>query len=662
MFSSSSKHILLQCVVATIGATLATTDESSDILHYSDYFTERVLNFHEVVEQKEAPFGTFNHDNEPYGIKLVKADEVEFGSSSRVVCMIGTGFDKSHPDLPDDSSKVDGAGFCGPANSCKWYEDHVHMGTHEGGIIAALGKNDGIRGIVPNNKLNLHIVRVFFSPNSNARTEDIFSALDECESKNANIIHFHLFSSKKSDDFQAKINALNDKGIIMVAPAGSANKSFKVYPASYNHVLSVASVNSKKEREASNYNDKVDLVAPGQHIYSTIPNGKYAYKSSTAFAAAHVTGVAALVWSHAPAKTSIQIIEILQQTAEDLGSPNRDDYYGHGLVNALSAYNVAIGNPPAPTLGPTSHPVVTGVPTPSPTLTSPTVQSGDVYTIKSMGNMNKCLEPNVYAEGSKVRIKRCKSASAKQKWSVTADGLFRNLGGDSMDLCLKVRSNGNGQSIRMAECDADKKTQRFGYDVLDGTIIYKDEPGRVLHQGTGLNNPNVVALKNIGVVANDLDKKQWILTSSNGTTLPHNPLSFKLKSRLGDEYNCLTADGNNVNSLYVLEGCDPYNRRQTFEETTNGHLLNLGNNKCMLENTGNQQLLLTMKRCPQGPQPEQRFVYDYFDEVLALPSGDVATIDADELPTVKTVFMTKKNFNRHVDGKAQKWELEIISL
>lgn len=630
-------------------------------------FTERALNVHEVVEQKEAPFGTFNHINHiPYGIKLVKADEVEFGSYSRTVCMIGTGFDKSHPDLPNDSSKVDGAGFCGPGNSCEWDEDHVHLGTHEGGIIAALGTNDGLRGIVPkNDKLNLHIVRVFSSYNSHARTEDIFRALDECQSKNANIIHFHLFSSEKSDEFQTKIDALHDAGIIMVAPAGSTSKSFKVYPASYNHVLSVASVNSNKEREASNYNDKVDLAAPGQHIYSTIPNGKYAYKSSTALAAAHVTGVAALVWSHDEDKTSIQIIEILQQTAEDLGSPNRDDYYGHGLVNALSAYNVVMGNP-APTPGPTSHPVLPGMPTKAPTsqptpspTASPTVQSGDVYTIKSKGNMNKCLEPNVYAEGSKVRIKTCKSASAKQKWSVTAEGLFKNLGGDSMDLCLKllVRNNGNGpQSIRMAEC-ADNKTQRFGYDVLDGTIIFKDEPRRVLHQGTGKNNPNVVALKEINGL-NQLFEKQWILTSSNGTTLPHNPISFKLKSRLSDEDNCLTADGNDVNSHYVLEGCDPYNRRQTFKENAKGHLLNLGKNKCMLTNTVDQQFL-TMKLCPPGPQPGQRFVYDYFDETLAVPSGDVATVGADELPTAKAVFMTNKNFSKQ--GKAQKWELEIIS-
>jgi subtilisin family serine protease len=45
----------------------------------------------------------------------------------------------------------------------------------------------------------------------------------------------------------------------------------------------------------SNYGDWVDVVAPGFNIYSTLPDNSYGYKSGTSFAAAHVSGLAALL-------------------------------------------------------------------------------------------------------------------------------------------------------------------------------------------------------------------------------------------------------------------------------------------------------------------------------------------------------------------------------
>ena len=55
-------------------------------------------------------------------------------------------------------------------------------------------------------------------------------------------------------------------------------------------------------------------------------------------AAPHVVGVAALVIeANGGALTPDQVRTILERTADDLGKPGNDDFYGRGRVNALSA-------------------------------------------------------------------------------------------------------------------------------------------------------------------------------------------------------------------------------------------------------------------------------------------------------------------------------------
>jgi subtilisin family serine protease len=61
--------------------------------------------------------------------------------------------------------------------------------------------------------------------------------------------------------------------------------------------------------------------------------------SGTSMATPHVSGVAALVWSHFPTKSAFEIRTALESTADDLGTAGRDNSYGYGLVNAKRAYD-----------------------------------------------------------------------------------------------------------------------------------------------------------------------------------------------------------------------------------------------------------------------------------------------------------------------------------
>ena len=75
-------------------------------------------------------------------------------------------------------------------------------------------------------------------------------------------------------------------------------------------------------------------------VTSTVMGGsRYESWSGTSMATPHVSAVAALVWSCKPEVNNIEIRDVLFDTAFDLGTAGRDDYYGYGLVQAKDACN-----------------------------------------------------------------------------------------------------------------------------------------------------------------------------------------------------------------------------------------------------------------------------------------------------------------------------------
>lgn len=77
----------------------------------------------------------------------------------------------------------------------------------------------------------------------------------------------------------------------------------------------------------------------------TQPASGYEYYDGTSMATPHVSAVAALVWSAKPTATNVQIRQILQQTAQDLGVAGRDNSYGYGLVQAKAAITTLLSMP-----------------------------------------------------------------------------------------------------------------------------------------------------------------------------------------------------------------------------------------------------------------------------------------------------------------------------
>jgi len=283
-------------------------------------------------------------ESTPYGINSVKALSVSDSSvSNRKVCIIDSGYDINHPDLQSSRSIVTGIS---QDQASSWSEDGSGHGTHVAGTIAAIGGNNrGVVGVNRNGQVKLHIVKVFGNNGGWTRTSNLVRAVEECAAAGANVVNMSLGSSGSSRFERDAMTRIYNQGVLLVASAGNDGNGSYNYPASYPSVMSVAAVDSSNRKAGfSQFNDQVDIAAPGVGVLSTVPGGRYAEFSGTSMASPHVAGVAALVWSRFPTKTAQEIRRALESTAQDLGSRGRDDIFGHGLVRADRAYNSLKGS------------------------------------------------------------------------------------------------------------------------------------------------------------------------------------------------------------------------------------------------------------------------------------------------------------------------------
>jgi subtilisin family serine protease len=103
-----------------------------------------------------------------------------------------------------------------------------------------------------------------------------------------------------------------------------------MYPAAYSSVVAVTAVDAgRKVYRLANRGEYLDLAAPGVGLLHARAGGGYAASSGTSFAVPFaVTAAARLRWLN----PGIDALAVLQQAAEDLGPPGRDEIYGYGLL------------------------------------------------------------------------------------------------------------------------------------------------------------------------------------------------------------------------------------------------------------------------------------------------------------------------------------------
>jgi hypothetical protein len=303
-------------------------------------------------------------------IDAPEAWDMETGNSDIVIAFLDSGIDYTHPDLagkiwnnideiPDNGIDDDGNGYIDDIRGWDFYDndndplDQNGHGTICAGIAAAVTNNGiGIAGVCWDCQIMPLKVNGLYN------TEDIpalwIDAIEYAVDNGANIISMSLGIEYYHQQLENAVNYAYNNGVFLTASAGNQGWSQKHYPAAYDNVIGVAATNDEDKRmenagqwsASSNYGSWVDVAAPGEDIFSTMPtyhvtfndygfNYDYmGYLCGTSCSAPHVAGLAGLLLSSNSSLTPDELEIIICGTAD----PYNSTYdLGSGRINAHNA-------------------------------------------------------------------------------------------------------------------------------------------------------------------------------------------------------------------------------------------------------------------------------------------------------------------------------------
>ena len=271
------------------------------------------------------------------------------------------------------------------------YEDRSH-GTHVSGTMAACYDNKrGIAGVAP--KINLYAYSILGTDTDEVTTDrnKVLMGFMEWKYALANLItsgckvinvsmgkgslRSEEYLNNEATIYGNFLNKLINQGyeFVIVQAAGNDHRDARtngifchidMQPARDRIIVVGAIGNNGSHKNGlfgwfgervfdgyyyagfSNYGERVDVVAPGVDIYSTVPGNRYEGGwDGTSMAAPHVSGVAAMCFSINPTVTGAQVKQIIINSSTESIQDNNEEHdtlLSYPLVNAEAAINMAI--------------------------------------------------------------------------------------------------------------------------------------------------------------------------------------------------------------------------------------------------------------------------------------------------------------------------------
>ena len=295
--------------------------------------------------------------------------DIQRGKASVGVAVIDTGI--AYEDFgvyrraPDWGDRVFLQGFDFVNGDSHANDDDSH-GTHVASTIGEATNNaEGVAGLAFD--CALMPVKVL-DGNGSGYFDNVAAGVDYATNFEQNgqrpikVINMSLGGALASETLRRAIDRAVAAGIVVVAAAGNDGQGSVDYPAAFPNVIAVGAVDLRNVKTGySNFGSALDFVAPGgdidrdddgdgdldgirqqtfdrftAHFEGRYDDFDYFLFDGTSQAAPHVAAAAALLISQGITDPAA-VRAALEQSAEDLGPPGRDDTYGNGLIKPADA-------------------------------------------------------------------------------------------------------------------------------------------------------------------------------------------------------------------------------------------------------------------------------------------------------------------------------------
>lgn len=315
------------------------------------------------------------------------------GKGVRVAVLDG-GYYMNHPDLSANINKglsrnfVNlndlGQPYCNSLPECdpsdpSFKKTGFSHGTHVAGTIAALDNTIGVIGVAP--EAEIVAVKVLSDYAGGGLVSWIVQGIVYAADNGADVINMSLGGvrtkggGKGANLVMEGIKAYNEaiqyasqKGSLVVVAAGNNGFDFdhngpiEVFPGGSPQALTISAtapygwfIDPTTDLDVpSSYTNfgasRIEFAAPGgdfdypgsayvrDMVLSTSGPSQYYYAAGTSMAAPHASGVAALIiGKNGGSMNPTHVKAALRASADDLGKPGKDPYFGLGRVNAFKA-------------------------------------------------------------------------------------------------------------------------------------------------------------------------------------------------------------------------------------------------------------------------------------------------------------------------------------
>lgn len=313
------------------------------------------------------------------------------------VAVLDDGIDSDHPDLAPNLNVALSTSFV-PDETFEYIEnypgDPFSHGTHVAGTIAAADNAYGTIGVAP--EAEIVMVKVLSSLTGSGEFDYVVNGIIYAADIGADVINMSLGALIDANEIESADDALdvaaivtaldragryaNQKGATLIASAGNdglrndRRDNLLHLPSDLPRYLSISAtgplgwgVDPSTDLDVpayyTNYGNLIHYAAPGGNVdfgllesgqvctvagitrpcyvfdfvFSTGSAGGWYWSAGTSMAAPHTSGVAAVIIGANGGDMNPGAVKLaLKRTADDLGAPGKDAYYGWGRVNAAN--------------------------------------------------------------------------------------------------------------------------------------------------------------------------------------------------------------------------------------------------------------------------------------------------------------------------------------